>query len=257
MEEDVALIKGILPSFDEAEIRQALMNTDDIGLALKSILMPGSPQIRRGAVAPPMNTTISVHRECGEMVMNAVRNAIKSLRGADIVQRPPDPRNEISVSFQGNQCKPVIYVCPEPFDACFCQHIERRSIVITTESEDMELKTIASFYGLIILPFSEAAITTAIRQVLIENGIIGDGTAVRKYGELWQEMLREIPLISSTYAEVISAAIPSPFAVVHNMPESVISKGGNKLPGKVLMALKRFYESDDPNEKLEYRGNRS
>ncbi|KAH0789667.1 hypothetical protein GPJ56_006169 [Histomonas meleagridis] len=185
------------------------------------------------------------------MAIAAAKEALISVRSSTINVTEIAPEFTISISFQGAPCKPLIFVEPIPFDIQFCKSIESRSIILTEKYDDPEIKAFTSFYGIILLPLTKQNVTFAVRFVLIENGIIGDGYGPIVHGDVWSEMLRQIPMISVSFTSVITSAIPSPYAVVHNCPNQLISKAGNKLPQRILNNLKMFYTTEDPEQKIE------
>jgi hypothetical protein len=147
----------------------------------------------------------------------------------------------------------MIYIEPRPLDAQFCENIEPMSIIVSDRFDEMEVRAFCSFDNVIILPFTHQTVLTAVQQVLIENGIIGAGYGQKKFGDLWHEMLCLIPLIQDTYAEAIAASVPNPYTVIHNLPAELCAKGGNRIPARVLDRLRFFFETENPNDRLETR----
>jgi hypothetical protein len=252
MDEEVELIKEILPNVDYAQIRNALAETGELGLAVRQLLYPGSPMIcRNGRVSK--RTIVSVHSGCGETAIEAARTAIVSVRSAAVSVSDSVPEATVSISFLGNPCKPMIYIEPHPLDAQFCQNIEPRSIIVTDRYDEMDVKAFCSFNQMVLLPFTHETVVKSVQQILVENGVIGQGAVQRKWGDMWREMLCLIPLIHSAYADAIAAVVPSPYSALTNPPASLVSKGGNRIPVRILDRLKHFFETDDPNERLETR----
>jgi hypothetical protein len=249
MDGDVELIKEILPNVDDTTIRKVLRETGDLGAAVKQLLFPGSPVIRRAGAEK--RTVITIHSSCSEIALDAVKTAVVSVRSADVIVRDSGAVSSISVSFQKVLCHPLIYIEPSGLDYQFFDGIQPASIVLTSHFDDIDLKVSASFNTIILLPLTPETISQAVHQVLIENHVIGSGSPLKKYGELWQEMLCLIPGIRSTYAEVVANTIPNPYSVVHRCPTHLVSRGGNKVPDKILERLKLFYSTDDPSVKLE------
>jgi hypothetical protein len=194
---------------------------------------------------------ITIHPLCGEDAIGAVRAAVVSVRSVEILVRDSIPESCVSLAFQRQQCHPLIFIEPRDLDAAFFENHEPGSIVLTQHFDRMELKVLASFYGILLLPIVPETISQAVHQVLSENGIIGSGESHKKFGEIWHEMLAMIPGIRGTYAEAIAAAIPSPHAVVHRPPSALTSRSGNRVPDKILERLRMFYSTEDPEARLE------
>jgi hypothetical protein len=252
MEGDIELIKEIMPNVDEAQIRKVLADTGEFGLAVRQLLFPGSPVgARQGRTSK--RTIVSIHSDCSEVAIEATRAAIASVRSAELSVSEFAPESTISVSFQGNPCKPMIYVEPRPLDAQFCENIEPMSVIITEEFENIEVRTWCSFNSIVVLPFTHETVLKSVQQVLVANGIVAGGFPQKKFGDLWHEMLCMIPLIQGTYAEAIAASVPSPYCAVHNPLTGLVSKGGHRVPERILKRLRLFFETDDPNERLETR----
>ena len=130
-------------------------------------------------------------------------------------------------------------------------------LILTEKHDQIDTKMLASFFGIVLLPFTKDVVTLAVRRVLIENGIIGEGFAVRRYGDLWCEMLKQIPSINGIYAESISQQVPSPYHMATQPPDSVVTKSGNKIPRRTFDTVRLFYTSDDPTTPLDTRHVRS
>jgi hypothetical protein len=252
MEGDVELIREILPNVDEAQIRKVLEETGELGLAVKQLLFPGSPVIRRNARISK-RTVVSVHTGCSEVAIEAAQAAIACVRSAELTVSEFAPQSTISISFQSTPCKPMIYINPEPLDAQLCENIEPMSIIVTDRFDDVDVRAFCSFNGVLVLPFTRETVLRSVQQVLAESGIIASGFPQRKTGELWHEMLCRIPLIQGTYAHAIATDVPSPYAVLHHFPTEVLSKAGNRIPAKVLDRLRSFFETDNPDQRLETR----
>ena len=256
MDGDVQLIKDIMPSLSTPQIERVLRETGDLGAAVKLLLHPGSPVIHRNR-GSEKRVIVSVNAECGDSVVNAAKAAVTSVRSSEVVVSSIAPQYTISVSFQGKPCKPMIYVEPEPLDSQFFQNIEEKSLILTEKHDQIDTKMLASFFGIVLLPFTKDVVTLAVRRVLIENGIIGEGFAVRRYGDLWCEMLKQIPSINGIYAESISQQVPSPYHMATQPPDSVVTKSGNKIPRRTFDTVRLFYTSDDPTTPLDTRHVRS
>ena len=241
---DLELIQEILPNESEEKIKKALEETGDVGKAMRLLLNLNNQRCNQ-------RTSVLIHPSCKEMAISAAKEALVSVRSSTINVSEIAPEFTISISFQGAPCKPMIFIEPVPFDLQFCRSIEPKSIILTEKFDDSEIKAFTSFYGVSILPLTKQNVTFAVRFVLIENGVIGDGYGPIVHGNVWEEMLRQIPMISSSFTSVITNSIPSPYAVVHNCPNQLISKAGNKLPQRILNNLKMFYTTDDPEQKIE------
>lgn len=252
MEGDVQLIKDIMPSLSTPEIRRVLRQTGDLGAAVKHLLHPTSPVIHRNR-GSEKRVIVSVNRDCGDQVVSAVEAAMTSVRSSEVVVSSIAPQNTISVSFQGNPCKPMIYVEPEPLDSQFLKNIEEKSLILTERYDQMDTKMLCSFFGIVLLPLSKDIVTCAVRRVLIENGIVGEGFGVRKYGDLWCEMLKEIPSINGIYADSISQQVPTPYHIATKRLDSLTTRNGNKLPQRVIDTVSLFYTTDDPAAPLDTR----
>lgn len=251
MENDVDLIKNILPNVQETEIIRALEETGDFGLAVKILTPLNSPIIRR---KPQSNKRITVHAHnlLPQIAIDGIHEATKSIRSLNIEVSEAAPQFTISVSFLGKPCKPMIYVEPEPFDQQFCSNIESHSIILSQDFSDNTLQLHCSINSLVLLQFTKENVSTALKHVLTENGIIGEGYGSYKiYKSIWNQMLRVIPMISGTYADAITEEIENPYAASSLPIKPIVSKSGHRVPQRIINTLKLFYSSDDPNEKLE------
>ncbi|KAK8890786.1 hypothetical protein M9Y10_027985 [Tritrichomonas musculus] len=253
MEDDIELIKSILPNIGEAEIIRELNETNDIGAAVKNLMRnnksPGKNRNKR--------IIVLVSNDCDQVVIDGIHDATNSIPSLVVERSEIAPQFTISVSFHEKPCKPMIYVDPKPFDSQFCSNIEEHSIILVKESyDDIDAQVDCSLNSLILLPLTRENVSTSLKNVFIENGIIGEGYGSFKlYGNLWNEMLRKIPMISATYADAISTSVPNPYSMsIYDENETnnpIISKSGNKIPKRIIDTLKLFYNSDDPSEKLE------
>ncbi|OHT07296.1 hypothetical protein TRFO_24550 [Tritrichomonas foetus] len=249
MDEDVDFIKMVLPNADERNIIRTYEETNNIDETIQRLNNSNSPKRKKKKTSKRI--VVSVHSECSEFVIDGITEAVKSVRSLSVESSEFAPQNTISVSFQEKPCKPMIYVEPTPLDPHFCTNVEPHSIILTHKYDDIEIKVSCSFNSLVLLPLTKDNISLSLRQVLIENGIIGDGYGTKLYGDLWNEMLKCIPSINSTYADAISKAVPTPYDVAYNFPEQITTKDHAKVPRRILDTLKLFYTSDDPNERLE------
>lgn len=253
MEDDVDLIKRILPTVKETEIIQALDQTNDIGAAIEIL----KRNIRSPAKNKNKRIIVLVSNDCDQAVIDGIHDATSSIHPLVIERSEYAPQFTISVSFHEKPCKPMIYIDPKPFDSQFCSNVEEHSIVLVKDKyDDIDSQINCSINSLILLQLTRENVATALKNVFVENGIIGEGYGSFKlYGNLWNEMLRLIPMISTTYADAISTTIPNPYSISkYNQDEtdlSIISKSGNKIPKRIIDTLKLFYTSDNPNEKLE------
>lgn len=244
-DKEIEEIMGMLPNMDENKIREALIETGDVASAVHKITHPRSPSLRN-----KKRTIIKAHINCGDLAFKGIKDAVTSLRSCDIEKSEVCPPSTISIFYQGLPLQPMIYVEPEPLDQSLFSNILTHSIILTQNYESIEIKLWASFYGIVVLPYTKENTTAAVKHVLIENGVIGDGFPIKSKNDLWNEMLNQIPMIKSTYANSISQVLPNPYAVSHNCPSTIISKGGNKIPERVINNLKLFFSTDDPNETI-------
>lgn len=255
MEDDVQLIKDIMPSLPTPQIEKVLRETGDLGVAVKLLLNPGSPVIHRNRTQK--RVIISVNSDFDEAVISAVKAAVTSVRSCEVVVSDIAPQYTISVSFQSRPCKPMIYIEPDPLDAPFLANIEEKSLIVTEKYDEMEIKVLASFYGIVLLPPGKDTIMCSVKRVLIENAIIGEGFGVRRYGDLWCEMLREIPSVNAVYAEAIAEQVPSPYQLVTTPPGAITTKAGNKMPQRTIDTIRLLYTTDDPSTPLDTRNARA
>lgn len=240
----------MLPNFSVKQVEKALNDAGNIPGAIKQLIYPGSPIIKKKP--EEKNIVISVHSDCGETVINAVKFAVSSLRHKHTLSVSDlAPQFTVSVSFKGTPCKPMIYIEPEPLDAQFCENIEEKSIIITDKYSNIDLNVQASIHNLILLPLTNATVQCAVKKVLAENGIIGEGFGVKKYGDLWHDMLCEIPGVNKIYADAIAERVPTPYEMANHPPDSIETKSGNKIPKRTLTVIQKFYTADDPSTPLD------
>jgi uncharacterized protein (DUF433 family) len=195
LDADIETIKEILPNVKEAQIRKVLVQTGDVGSAVKQLLFPGSPVIRRKSNTAPKRVVISIHSACGDAALEGVRAAVASIRSVDISVRDDAPQFTISISYQGTACKPMIYIEPHPLDMQFCENIETSSLILSERYDNMYLKLCTSFNGIIILPFTQETLSQSVHDILLDNGIIGGRPCIKGFGHIWREMLSKVPHI--------------------------------------------------------------
>ena len=253
MDDDVDLIKSILPNISEAEIIRVLNQTNDIGAAVKTL----TQNMKSPSKNKNKRIIVLVSNDCDQLVIDGVHDATNSIHSLVVERSEIAPQFTISVSFHDKPCKPMIYIDPQPFDAQFCSNIEEHSIILLKDKyDDIDSQIDCSLNSLILLPLTRENVAISLKNVFIENGIIGEGYGSFKlYGSLWNEMLRLIPMISATYADAVSTALPNPYSMSnYNQDEadnSITTKSGNKIPKRIIDTLNLFYNSDDPSEKLE------
>ena len=249
MEENIELIKKILPNLDEMTISRALRETGDVGKAVKKLLNQNS--MNRTQKKITKRIVVMVHSDCDYHVFDGINETIKTIRSISVERSEFAPNNSIAVSIQDDPCKPLSFVEPNNLSPSYCQNLEPHTFLLTQHYDRNDIRVSCSLNSVILLPFNQQNVALALRHVFIENGIIGDGYGTKLYGDLWKEMLRLIPLISGSYADIISSEIHNPYNVVNNCPTQLISKSGNRIPQRILDTLKLFYSSDDPNDRLE------
>lgn len=248
MENDIELLREIFPNVAEEKLVQSLRDAShDVSKAMLLLIGPN----QRGDNARKQRTFIKVHPQCQAMAEDGVREAIRSVPSSGFEVTESTPEFTISVSFQENPCKPMIFIEPDVLDMDFFKYIEPKSIVLTKRYNDIDIKTYSSFFGVIVLPHTKDNIVLSVRFVLIENGIIGDGYGVVSHGDVWHEMLRLIPMISENFSDTIVESLHNPYSVSNDVPDCLTTKNGNKLPQRILNNLRFFYTTDDPNGRIE------
>jgi hypothetical protein len=251
LDADVEMIKEILPNVKEAQIRKVLAETGDVGSAVKQFLFPGSPVVRRKSNTGRKRVVVSVHNGCGDAALEGVRNAVASIRSAEISVSDRAPQFTISISYQGTACKPMIYVEPRPLDMQFCENIETNSIILSDRYDNMDIKLCTSFNGIILLPFTQETVNQSVHHILVDNGIVGEGPCIKGFSDIWREMLSKIPHIKEAYADSICGTISSPYEVLHSGRSPIVGRSGNRIPSRVLDVLRFFFETDNAEERLD------
>ena len=248
MDNDLEFLQEIFPNIDEEKLLKSLQDSNgDVSKAM--LLLIGPNQKDNNSVK--QRTFIKIHPSCQEISVESVKEAIKLVPSSNYEITDSTPEYTISISFQENPCKPLIFIEPDVIDLDFFKYIEPKSIVLTKRYNDIEIKSYSSYFGVIVLPFTKDNIVLSVRFVLIENGIIGDGYGVIPHGDIWHEMLRLIPMISENFSETIMENLKNPYSISHSPLENLTTKNGNKLPQRILNNLKLFYTTDDPNNPIE------
>ena len=78
MEENIELIKKILPNLDEMTISRALRETGDVGKAVKKLLNQNS--MNRTQKKITKRIVVMVHSDCDYHVFDGINETIKTIR---------------------------------------------------------------------------------------------------------------------------------------------------------------------------------
>ncbi|EAY20573.1 hypothetical protein TVAG_239490 [Trichomonas vaginalis G3] len=197
---------------------------------------------------------ISIHSSIPIQVITAIKDTIKTIRSVGLDVSEYVPETTISVTYQKKAMKPMIYFEPPSIDEEFLSNIEENSIIHTDKYDDIDLKTYASYFNIILLPKKPEDIVSSLRFVLVENSIIGEGYSVRVYGDLWKEVLSQIPGIDTTYSNAISAATRNRAEMFQSI-DSITTSNGKKINERSLKNIELFFTSESPDTLFVPSGN--
>ena len=186
---------------------------------------------------------VSVHSSIPQEFVDVVSNSIKTLHFASLDVSDYVPESTVSIYFNSFPKKPMIYVDPKDIDEQFISNIERKSIVLTNQLNNIKLNTIAAYYTIIMLPLHIDSFRSALQFVFTENKIIGVGFNTRFYGDIWKEILGELPNISNKHSETIAAQAKNRDQFIAAF-DSLSKKG---VPQRVLNTVMTFLTAPDPN----------
>ena len=186
---------------------------------------------------------VSVHSSIKEEFIAAVSESIKTLRFADIDISEYVPESTVSITYNGTAIKPMIYIDPPDLDEGFLLNIERKSLVLSDQITNIKLNTLATYNDIIMLPLHVDSFKSALNFVLAENKIIGIGFPTRFYGDIWKEILNELPNISNKHSETIASQAKNRDQFIATY-DSLLKKG---IPQRVLKTVMTFLTASDPN----------
>lgn len=198
--------------------------------------------------------TVRIHTDIPDKICEAIRSELKSIRSLEIEKTCLTKKNTISVLFLEENMEPMIYYEPKDLDEKFFSTLNKSSIILSSRHKDNEIMVYANYYNVVMMNNTEDNAKVAIRHVLVENNIIGEGFSVKSYGNLFNTVLCEFPLIRSTYAEAISSKYRNVSEFLRFFDGDILTAGGRVVPSSILLSFRKFLETNDHQLGIETSG---